>query len=211
MTKALILLSGGLDSLTVLAQALHNKCTCATITFQYGQRHHVEIEHAKKIAAHYAVPNTVLTIDPATMCQGKSSLINHASAIEENRSLLSMINTPSTYVPGRNTLFIAHALTFAETIGASEIHIGANLHDASGFPDTRPGYFAQFQQLINLLTPIQLITPLIHLTKREVVQLAMAMNAPIDLSFSCYNPQDGMPCGRCDACIIREKAISGFF
>lgn len=208
--KTIILLSGGLDSLVILALAKERSLDIETLTFDYNQRHKIEIERAQKIAAHYSVPWNLVHMDTSIFQKSTSSLIHHNTLLEEERTVseIGSGSCPSAYVPGRNTLFLAYALSLAESLHASEIHIGANAADAAGFADTRPLYFAAFQNLIKSLSlnELTLVTPLIHYSKKEVIDLGRKLNAPLDLSISCYQPKNGIPCGKCDACVLR---ISG--
>jgi 7-cyano-7-deazaguanine synthase len=216
MKKAIILLSGGVDSTVILASALSQGLTCHTLSFDYGQRHLIELDAAAKIAAYYGVRNQVIRINPDTFGKdtfGKSSLVESTLKAPRNRSLdeISSSGIPNTYVPARNTLFLSYALAICEIHGAQEIHYGANALDNSGYPDCRPQYVQAFQQMVNYATkqsveetPPQIVTPLIAMTKQEIFALALALKAPLELTWSCYQPTvDQKPCGACDACILR--------
>lgn len=212
--KAIVLLSGGVDSCVVLAAALQRGCQCLCLSFDYNQRHKVELEAAKQIAKYYQVQHKIITIDPTAF--GSSALVTDA-AMPKGRTAEQMANEgiPSTYVPGRNTLFISYAASQAEVFEAEEIHVGANLLDFHAYPDCRPIYFEKFQQLINVATKQalegkapRLATPLIQLTKKEIVKMGAKLNAPLSLTFSCYDPIEKMtPCTQCDACKLREEAF----
>lgn len=217
--KAVILFSGGLDSTVVLAKALADGRQCLALSFDYGQRHKIELNAAKEIALHYGVEHRVITIAPETFQMVGSGLTTGAK-IQKNRSLTEMQNgkTPSTYVPARNTLFIAYALVQAEIFGANEIHLGPNKLDQIPYPDCRPSFVSAFQSVANLASkravegnaPL-LVTPLIELNKKEIVKLGMSLQAPLELTFSCYDPQDNAPCLECDACLLRADAFQDDF
>jgi len=212
--KAIILFSGGVDSTVVLALALAQQRDCLTISFDYGQKHRIELSHAEAIAEHFHVPNRCIKIDPSVF--GKSSLTS-SMKVPKDRSLedIGDQSIPSTYVPARNTLFLSFALGICETHGAHEIHFGPNLMDQASYPDCRPAYLNAFQNLIDLgtkqaveSTPPQLITPLVKLVKAEIISLGLALKAPLELTFSCYSPlTDNKPCKRCDACTIRAQGF----
>ena len=220
MTKAIILLSGGLDSTVVLALALSQGRTCNVISFDYGQRHIVELESAKKIAAYYKVDHKIIKIDPSAF--GMSSLMadkTHTShlKIPENRTLeeMTLQGIPNTYVPARNTLFLAYALGQCELQNAQEIHFGSNKMDYAGYADCRPVFLEAFQSLMKYATkqsiegaPPRLIVPLIEWDKTEIIRQGLALNAPLEMTLSCYNPQEFHPCERCDACILRKDGFS---
>lgn len=212
--KAIILLSGGVDSTVILALAKQQRKVCFTISFDYGQRHRLELRAAKNIARFYDVPYQMIKID--ITCLNTSSLtsfleVPKASSLET----LKKEGTPSTYVPARNTIFLSHALAYAECLQVDEIHFGANKDDYSSYPDCRPEYFTAFQAMVNTATkqstekkPPTIVTPLIHLTKREIVKKGRELNVPLDLTLSCYDPLPlGEHCGRCLACNIRNQAF----
>lgn len=215
--KAIVLLSGGLDSTVVLALALANKRECLALSFSYGQRHKIELEAAKKIAANYQVQHLIITIDPQAF--GQSALLANCQEtldVPKNRSLKEMKVSlvPPTYVPARNTIFLSFALAQAEMFEASEIYIGSNALDMK-YPDCSKAFIEAFQNMINTATkqsiekePPRLITPLIDMDKKEIVDLGRSLNAPIDLTFSCYNPtKHQTACNVCDACILRSLAL----
>lgn len=208
--KAVILLSGGLDSTVMLALALEQKRHCYTISFDYNQRHRIELESATAIAEHYKVPHQRIKIDPT--CFASSALVSK-DHIPVNRTLheIAAGGIPSTYVPARNSIFLAYALGYAELVEAEEIYFGCNIMDRNAYPDCRPAFVEAFQNLINFATkqsveskPPKLMTPLIDLNKNEIIQQGVRLKAPIHLSFSCYNPTaEDLPCGQCDACVGR--------
>lgn len=213
--KAIVLLSGGLDSTVVLAMAREKERKCITLSFDYGQRHRIELIHAKKIAEHYNVEHCVITIDPKAFSQ--SSLVKNLD-IPKDRNLneIATSGIPNTYVPARNTLFLAYATGQAELIDANEIYAGPNLLDHNPYPDCRPKFYEAFQNVMNVATKQavegnapKLITPLIYMDKSAIVKEGKRLNVPFDITFSCYDPTlSGQACLRCDACLIREKALS---
>lgn len=201
--KAIVLLSGGLDSATTLYYALGKGFDCRALIFDYGQRHKKEIKSAVAVAKRAKVPYQILKI--ALPWKG-SSLLDKKMQVPVRQSFKGI---PSTYVPARNTIFLSFALSFAEAAGAEAIFIGANAIDFSGYPDCRPDFYAAFQKVIEKGTKakkIKVITPLINLTKKEIVKLGRKLGAPLDLTWSCY--QGGKePCGVCDSCRIRDAAL----
>ncbi len=201
---AIVLLSGGLDSALMLAMLSKSGKKIMALSFDYGQRHKVELEYAKKLAGHYKALHRIFQIDPRAVA---SPLVSSAS-IPKDRTLVEIEQAgPSpTYVPARNTMFLSFALGQAEIRGAKEIHFGPNAHDKFGYPDCSPEYIAAFQNLLNIASPKgpKLAAPLIHMTKKEIREKAEELNVPIDLTFSCYDPTpEGRHCLRCDACAIR--------
>jgi 7-cyano-7-deazaguanine synthase len=212
--KAIILFSGGLDSTVMLAQALNQGRQCQAITFNYGQRHLVEIEAACQIAHHYDVPHRVIFIDPLAF--DHSSLVT-IKKMPKNRSpkQIAKGGIPNTYVPARNTLFLAYALGQAEIFGAEEIYFGPNALDYDPYPDCRPEFLSAFQGVIRVATkqaikgyPPQLITPLIQWNKVQIIRYGRELQAPLEMTFSCYDPTaKGKPCHSCDACVLREDAF----
>lgn len=211
MKRAVVLFSGGLDSTVVLAAAIASGRECLALSFDYGQRHKIELEAAKTIALHYGVQHKILSLPPETFQMEGSSLIS-GTPIQKNRSLNEMQSgkTPATYVPARNTLFIAYALVQAEIFEADEIHLGPNKLDQKPYPDCRPDFIESFQAVANLATkravygkaPL-LVTPLLELDKKQIVSFGRALKAPLELSFSCYDPAENKPCEQCDACLLR--------
>ena len=201
--QAIILLSGGIDSATTLYWAIKKGYKCQALIFDYGQRHKKEIKSAKKLAQLNKVPYLVLSIK---LPWKGSSLLDKTRKIPIREK---MTGIPSTYVPARNTIFLSFALSFAESIGAAAIIIGANAVDFSGYPDCRPGYYTAIQKLANKALKrgkIKIITPLLKLSKTKIIKLAKSMGVPIESTWSCY--QGGkIPCGVCDSCKIRNKAL----
>lgn len=211
--KALVLLSGGLDSTVLLAKAVADEKQLFALSFDYGQRNYAEIKAAARICAHYGVNHKLIKFDSQTF--DNSSLV-YKSAVPKNRTL-SQINsgsTPSTYVPARNTLFLAYAAAQAESLEIDEIYFGVNAADQLAYPDTRPIYLQTFQSLLDVASkravegnPPKLVCPHIHSYKKEIIALGMHLKAPLHLSLSCYDPEDGIHCGQCDACYLRKRGF----
>lgn len=210
----IVLLSGGLDSATVLALCRAEGKQCHALSFRYGQRHGVEIESATRIAlALGAASHRICAID--VQCLSGSSLTGQGE-VPKGRSEHDIgAGIPSTYVPARNTLFAAHALALAESIGADEIALGINALDYSGYPDCRPEWLAAMQEIARLGTkvgvtgkPIQLIAPLVHMTKAEIVRKGTQLGVDYGITVSCYDPgRDGAACGACDSCVLRRRGF----
>lgn len=213
--KAIILLSGGIDSTVNLAIAIDRGLDCYAISFDYEQRHRVELKSAAAICTHYGVEQRVIKIDPSSFAG--SSLVDHNVDVPTSRKGSDILEggIPNTYVPARNTLFLSYAVGFAETLNADEIHVGMNAMDRGAYPDCRPEFVVAFQNLINVATkqsveqtPPQLITPLLELNKAEIIALGMELNAPLELTHTCYSPtSSGLQCGVCDACHLRAEGF----
>ena len=214
--RAVVLLSGGLDSTTVLAVARAEGYEVYALTFRYGQRHEAEIEAARRVGALYGVAEHVVTeIDLRAF--GGSALTGDGE-IPKNRSADEMAGLiPVTYVPARNTIFLSFALAWAEVLGACGIFIGVNALDYSGYPDCRPEYIAAFERLAALATKagveggqrLSIHTPLINLTKAEIVKKGIELGVDYSLTVTCYDPSaDGAACGHCDACLLRLKGFA---
>ena len=210
--KAVLLLSGGLDSTTLLALASSEGYAIHALSFRYGQRHSAEIAAARKIAGRYGVVQHVVT-DIDLRVFGGSAL---TSDIEVPKDRPVNEEIPVTYVPARNTIFLSFALAWAEVIGASDIFIGVNALDYSGYPDCRPEFIAAFQEMARLGTragvegtsQVTIRTPLIELSKKEIIQLGLSLGVDYSLTTSCYDPgPDGEACGHCDACQLRLKGF----
>ena len=208
MKKAVVLLSGGLDSATTLyvARAFGYKTHC--LIFDYGQRHRREIRQAKQIARQTHCSATFIKIN---LPWKGSSLLDKKMSLPRGRRVFKGI--PSTYVPARNTIFLSFALSYAETIGAEAIFIGANAVDFSGYPDCRPGFYRKFNRLAAVATKrgvtrkkLKIRTPLIGLTKSAIIKLGLKLGVPYELTWSCYKG-DKKPCGVCDSCLIRKKGF----
>src|SRR6266849_3736493 len=211
--NAIVLLSGGLDSATCLLIAREEGFEVFALSFDYGQRHRVELERARALAARYGVSDhRILRLDlPA---RGSSALTNPETAVPQDS--LGSEPIPITYVPARNTLFLSHAIAWAEVIGAADVFIGANALDYSGYPDCRPEYLEAFQRMANLGTKagvegrlaFSIHAPLLSMTKGQIVARAARLGLDFGLTSSCYDPSDeGVPCGRCDSCLLREKGF----
>jgi len=209
--KAVVLLSGGLDSTTTLAIAINDGYDVYPITFRYGQRHNREIESAKKICEYYNLKLKIVDINLREI--GGSALTDNID-VPKNRSLVEISREiPVTYVPARNTIFLSIALGYAEVIDADRIYIGVNALDYSGYPDCRPEYIEEFNKLSKLATkrgvegkPIEIVAPLIHMTKAEIIKKGIELNVPYELTWSCYEGGE-KPCGKCDSCILRLKGF----
>jgi len=210
--KAVVLLSGGLDSATCLLIARAEGFEVHALSFDYGQRHAVELDKARAVALRYGVAgHRVARIDfPAP---GASALTDPGLAVP--RESLGQASIPITYVPARNTLFLAHALAWGEALGAFDIFLGANAVDYSGYPDCRPEFLEAFERMANLGTkagveeaPFRIRAPLIALTKGQIVARGAALGLDFSLTSSCYDPgPDGAPCGHCDSCLLRRKGF----
>ncbi len=216
MKKAIVLLSGGLDSTTVLAAAVKKGFHIIALSFNYGQRHNYEIQCAKEIASSYDVlKHQIAKIDLGDI--GGSALTDDID-VPKNRDAAEMDSEiPITYVPARNTIFLSYALALAEVENTFHIFIGVNALDYSGYPDCRPEYIESFQKMGRLATKsgvekteqLQIHTPLIDLKKSEIIQLGIELGVDYSKTHSCYDPLGkDEPCGKCDACILR---IKGFF
>jgi len=213
---AVLLLSGGLDSTTMLAYAVQQGFDVHAMTFRYGQRHSSEIDAARRVARAYGVKDhVVVDIDLRTF--GGSALTADIDVPKDRSNDDISHGIPITYVPARNTIFLSFCLAWAEVLGASDIFIGVNALDYSGYPDCRPEYVAAFQDMANLATrggvegtsPIRIQTPLLHLSKREIVELGMSLGVDYSMTLSCYDPTpEGVACGHCDACQLRLKGFA---
>jgi len=215
MKKAVILLSGGLDSSTTLYYAKSKGYSCHCLIFDYGQRHKREIKSAKGIAKKANCESQVVKIQ---LPHKGSSLLDNSIAIPKNRDAARFKKgIPSTYVPGRNIIFLSFAVSYAEAIGAGAIFIGANAIDYSGYPDCRPEFFEAFKKVINTGTKVgskrpsrgsrlEVKAPLILKSKADIVRLARRLKVPIELTWSCYKGGE-TPCRVCDSCILRAKGF----
>jgi 7-cyano-7-deazaguanine synthase len=212
---AVVLLSGGLDSSTCLALAKSQGYNCHALSFDYGQRQRQELAAAQSVAQTIGVAShRILSLDMRAI--GGSALTSDM-AVPKHRSAEEIgQGIPVTYVPARNTIFLSYALGLAEVLKANDIFIGVNALDYSGYPDCRPAFIQAFQTMANLATaagvsgqsPMTIHTPLIDMTKAQIVRTALDLGLDIDMTFSCYDPTpDGEPCGACDACLLRAKGI----
>ena len=214
--KAVVLLSGGLDSATTLAIARSEGYECYALSFEYGQRHAQELGSARRVAAALgATKHLVLRLELRAI--GGSALTDDI-AVPKGRSAAAMAaGVPITYVPARNTIFLSHALAWAEVLGAADLFIGVNVLDASGYPDCRPEFIEAFERLANLATKagvegdgrFRIHAPLITLSKAEIIRRGVELHVDYALTWSCYEPQrDGRACGLCDACLLRKKGFA---
>jgi 7-cyano-7-deazaguanine synthase len=213
--KAVVLLSGGLDSATTLAIAKADGFETHALSFDYGQRHARELDAARQVAASLGVTeHRIARVDLAAF--GGSALTDDI-LVPLDRSPAQMAGEiPVTYVPARNTIFLAYALGWAEVLGADDIFIGVNAVDYSGYPDCRPEFILAFEQMANLATRagvegrrLSIHTPLINLTKRQIIQRGLALGVDYGLTLTCYTPSpEGLACGRCDACQLRLKGFA---
>jgi 7-cyano-7-deazaguanine synthase len=215
--KAVILLSGGLDSATTVAIARSEGFACYALTFAYGQRHRREVEAAKKIAASLeAAEHRIIDIDLAAF--GGSALTDPAIDVPKDRPDLGDLDEiPATYVPARNTIFLSYALAWAEVLGAFDIFIGVNSTDYSGYPDCRAEFIDAFEQTANLATAAaveghgryRIHTPIINMTKAQIILAGTKLGVDYSLTHSCYDPDArGRSCGRCDSCRLRLKGFA---
>ena len=215
--RAVVLLSGGLDSATTLAIARNEAFQCYALTCLYGQRHRLEIEAAKKVAHSLgAVEHCIISVDLAQF--GGSALTNSAIDVPKDRAELgNSAQIPPTYVPARNTVFLSYALAWAEVLGSFDIFIGVNATDYSGYPDCRPEFIAAFEQTANLATAaavqdkgrFHIHTPVINMTKAEIIRTGTKLGVDYSLTHSCYDPDEkGRSCGRCDSCRLRLKGFA---
>jgi 7-cyano-7-deazaguanine synthase len=214
--KAVILLSGGMDSATVLAIARDEGFEPYALSFSYGQRHTVELAAAARVAeALGAVRHVIADIDLRAF--GGSALTDAAIDVPHHDSVDDLTEQiPVTYVPARNTIFLSFALAWAETLGAADVFIGANAMDYSGYPDCRPEYIAAFENMANLATKagvegtqrLRIHTPVIQLTKAETIRVGLKLGVDYGLTHSCYDPVEGRPCGSCDSCLLRGRGFA---
>jgi 7-cyano-7-deazaguanine synthase len=214
--KAVVLLSGGLDSTTALAVALNDGFAAYALTFRYGQRHQAEIEAARRVAQQFAVTeHRVVDIDLRAF--GGSALTADI-AVPKDRPLADMArDIPITYVPARNTIFLSFALGWAELVSTGDIFIGVNVLDSSGYPDCRPQYIGAYERMANLATRaavegrqrVRIHTPLIRMTKAEIIRRGRELGVDYAMTLTCYDPSPaGVACGRCDACLLRQRGFA---
>lgn len=235
MSKAVVLLSGGLDSTTVLAHAIHDGHTVEGLNVMYGQKHVVEVERARAVANHYGIKLHEISLmhavpskhegDTGYMASGVSwggSALLNDGEVPTARSVEDMAkDIPITYVPARNLFLVGLATSLAEAIGADAVYVGFNALDYSGYPDCRPAFVQGMHIAMTLGTkrgvetmgkPIDLIAPIIHMSKAQIAQHGLNLKAPLHLTWSCYNPQSAnggyVPCGKCDSCLLRAKGFA---
>ena len=211
--KAVVLLSGGLDSTTALAVARSRGFQCYALTVRYGQLHEVELAAARRVAAAVGVAeHRVIDIDLAQLAA--SALTTPSMAVPKDRSLAEIGaegDVPATYVPARNTVLLALALAWAESLGSRDLFVGVNVLDASGYPDCRPDFIRAFEALAQVATRsggFKVHAPLIELTKAQIIELGTKLGVEYAETHSCYDPIDGAACGRCDACLLRKKGFA---
>ena len=214
---AIVLSSGGLDSTTCLAIAKHtNYLPLYSLSFDYGQRHRFELDAARRIAERFGVAeHRVIRID---LRQFGNSALTDEIAVPKDRDEKTMAgDIPITYVPARNTIFLSYALAWAEVLGVRDVFIGVNAIDYSGYPDCRPEFIAAFEKMANLATkmttaggtPFTIHTPLIHLTKAQIIRRGIDLRLDYSMTHSCYDPDErGRACGRCDSCLLRKKGFA---
>ena len=215
MKKAIVLCSGGVDSTTSLAIAKEEGYELYTLSFDYGQRHRIELEQAKAIAQFFGVKDhRIIQIDLRQI--GGSALTSDLPVPKDRMGEQMAHGIPVTYVPARNTIFLSFALAWAEVIGAEAIFIGVNALDYSGYPDCRPEYIEAFERMAHLATKagvekklcLKIKTPLINMTKAQIIRKGHELGVPFHMTHSCYDPSpEGKACGRCDSCILRKKGF----
>jgi len=213
--RAVVLLSGGLDSSTCLAVARRDGFEAHALSVNYGQRHRTELDRARRVArAMGAADHRVVRVDLSTF--GGSALTDAGVAVPKDRPARAMASgIPVTYVPARNTVLLALALAHAETLGASDVYVGVNAIDYSGYPDCRPAFIRAFERLARVATkagvegrPLHIRAPLLRLTKAGIIRLGTSLGVPYRLTLSCYDPVRGRACGHCDACELRRKGFA---
>lgn len=212
---AVVLLSGGLDSATCLAIAQNQGFETYSVSFRYGQRHSVELDRAKQVAAQFAVPqHIIIDIDLGKI--GGSALTDSSIDVPKHQSADDIgQDIPLTYVPARNTVFLSYGLAWAEVLGSNDIFIGVNALDYSGYPDCRPEFVAAFETMANLATKrgiegqrLKIHAPLMDWTKAEIIKQGLALGVDYGLTSSCYDPSpSGKPCRQCDSCLLRAKGF----
>lgn len=214
---AIVLSSGGLDSTTCLAIAKHTGYVpLYSLSFDYGQRHRFELDAARRISEKVGVAeHRVIRIDLRQF--GKSALTDNIEVPKDRAESAMSADIPITYVPARNTIFLSYALAWAEVLNVRDVFIGVNAIDYSGYPDCRPEFIAAFEQMANLATkmttaggpPFTIHTPLIHLTKAQIIQRGIQLGVDYSITHSCYDPDpQGRACGRCDSCLLRKKGFA---
>ncbi len=210
MPRAVVLLSGGLDSTTTVAKALADGCEVTAISFRYGQRHTRELVSAENVCRHYGIAHTIIDLNLSSF---RSALTREDLDVPMDREGELDAEIPITYVPARNIIFLSIAAGLCESVDADRIYIGANVVDYSGYPDCRPEFFRAFEEMISKGTkagvegnPIKVVTPILDMSKADIVRLGKELGAPLHLSWSCYNGGD-RACGHCDSCRLRLKGF----
>lgn len=208
MTPAVVLFSGGLDSTTTLVIALERGFDAHALSFDYGQRHNVELDCARRIADKLKVPHHIVNLDLRQF--GGSALTADIDVPEAGQE-----GIPTTYVPARNTVFLSIALAYAETLGADDIFVGVSSVDYSGYPDCRPEFIHAFEAMANLATKraiegnrMTIHAPLLHVSKADTIRLGVGLGVDYSMTHSCYDPVGPLPCGRCDSCALRAEAFA---
>jgi len=213
--KAVVLSSGGIDSTTVMAIAQHEGFTIYSLSFSYGQRHALELNSAKKAAEIFKVKKHLI-LDLNLNKIGGSALTDTLNVPKSRKTDEISKGIPITYVPARNTIFLSYALAWAEVLGSSDIFIGVNAIDYSGYPDCRPEYIKAFEQMANLATKagvegtlsIKIRAPLLHMTKAQIIRKGIELGVDFSITHSCYDPSpEGLACGQCDSCILRKMGF----
>jgi 7-cyano-7-deazaguanine synthase len=213
--KAVVLLSGGIDSATTAAYAIKEGFDIYALTFSYGQKHGIEIRSARKLCGYLGAKDHYVIGIPSEIFSSSSLLKDSKSGIPKSRDISSADGIPSTYVPGRNILFLSYGLSYAESVGSRDIFIGANAVDYSGYPDCRPEFINAFEEMANIGTKAGIMgdrfnirAPLIRLKKSEIIRLGISLGMDYSLTHSCYDPDNyGISCGECDSCLIRKKGF----
>ena len=215
MTAALVVLSGGLDSTVCLGLAMRDETAVSAVTFDYGQRHRVELDHAAAVSAHYGVDHLVVPIDLTGW--GGSALTDASIDVPDAAGASGAspsADIPVTYVPARNLIFLSLAMGIAEARDVDRVYLGVNALDYSGYPDCRPEFVASFAATAALAlkrgvegNPVEIRTPLVDLGKADIVRLGLSLDAPLRLTWSCYRGAH-LPCGRCDSCALRAKGFA---
>ncbi|MCQ2079045.1 MAG: 7-cyano-7-deazaguanine synthase QueC [archaeon] len=210
MSKAVVLLSGGLDSTTTLAQALADGCEVTALSFRYGQRHTKELDSAEKVCRHFKVNHVVIDLNLSSF---RSALTRDDIDVPMDREGELSETIPVTYVPARNIVFLSTAAAPCESVDADRIYIGANVVDYSGYPDCRPEFFEAYEEMLARGTktgvegkPIRIMTPILHSSKADIVRIGKKLGAPLQYTWSCYNGGE-KACGHCDSCRLR---LEGF-
>src|SRR5215469_2213505 len=214
--RAIVLLSGGLDSTTALAVAVFEGYSIYAMSFRYGQRHMIELESARRVAQAMGVQEHLI-VDIDLRAIGGSALTAEIEVPKDRSSHEMASGIPITYVPARNTIFLSFALAWAEVLEACDIFIGVNFYDYSGYPDCRPEYIEAFERMANLATKagvggrlkLRIHTPLIAMTKAEIIETGLNLGVDYSLTHSCYDPTpEGLACGKCDSCLLRLKGFA---
>ncbi|MFH2123159.1 MAG: 7-cyano-7-deazaguanine synthase QueC [Pseudomonadota bacterium] len=212
--KGVVLLSGGLDSTTVLAIAQSQGYACYCLSFSYGQKQSIELERASHIAKSFSVEqHLVLQLDLGKI--GGSALTSSLTVPKDRDLSLATDEIPVTYVPARNMIFLTHAVAWAEVLGATDLFIGVNAVDYSGYPDCRPEFLEAFTKMANLGTKTGVMgrgftiqAPLLSLSKKEIIEKGITLGIDYSLTHSCYDPKEGKACGRCDSCLLRLRGFA---